>query len=94
MHPDGREVKRVAERGGWPVWWPDGGRIGLQTLGPEGNTELTMVTLATGEARVLPGLRFNGTNYPFDVSRDGKWLVTTNAVDEEDEIWVLEGKER
>jgi hypothetical protein len=39
-------------------------------------------------------LRFSGINYPFDVSRDGKWLVTTNTVDEEDEIWLLEGKER
>jgi Tol biopolymer transport system component len=94
VHPDGTGLKRVAERGGWPVWWPDGNSIGLQTLGPEGNTELTMVTLATREARVLAGLRFNGTNFPFDVSRDGKWLVTTNAVDEEDEIWVLEGKAR
>jgi eukaryotic-like serine/threonine-protein kinase len=92
VHPDGSGLKRVAERGGWPVWWPGGDRIGLQTTGPEGNAELTVVTLATGETRVLPGLRFSGTNYPFDVSRDGKWLVTTNTVDEEDEIWVLEGR--
>jgi hypothetical protein len=51
---------------------------------------LTVVTLKTGEAKVLPGLRFSGTNFPFDVSGDGRWLVTTNAVDEEDEIWLLE----
>jgi Tol biopolymer transport system component len=92
VHPDGSGLKRVAERGGWPVWWPDGGKIGLQTVGPDGNTELTVVTLATGEAKVLPGLHFNGTNYPFDVSRDGKWLVRTDAVAESDEIWLLESK--
>ncbi len=90
VHADGSGLKRVTERGGWPVWWPDGQQVGMQTLGPEGNVEITVVTLATGETRVLPGLRFTGVNYPFDVSRDGKWLVTTNEVDESDEIWLLE----
>jgi eukaryotic-like serine/threonine-protein kinase len=94
IKPDGSGLRRVAELGGWPVWWPDGGEIGMQTVGPEGNTELTVVTLKTGGATVLPGLRFSGTNFPFDVSGDGKWLVTTNAVDEEDEIWLLEGEEK
>ena len=94
VHPDGSGLKRVAEHGGWPVWWPSGEKIGLQTIGAEGNAEFTVITLATGVSRVLPGLRFSGINYPFDVSRDGKWLVTTNTVDEEDEIWLLEGKER
>ena len=90
VHADGSGLKRVTERGGWPVWWPDGQQIGMQTMGSEANGEFTVVTLATGEARVLPGLRLTGTNYPFDVSRDGKWLVTTNEVDESDEIWLLE----
>jgi len=94
MHPDGSGLKRVAETGGWPVWWPDGEKIGLQTLGPEGNVEITVVTLATGETQVLPGLRFSGVNYPFDISRDGKWLVTTNEVGESDEIWLLEAREK
>jgi hypothetical protein len=85
-------MKRVAERGGWPVWWPDGGKIGLQTVGPEGNTELAVVTVGTGEMKALPGLRFNGINYPFDVSRDGKWVVTTNSQHVSDEIWLLEGE--
>jgi eukaryotic-like serine/threonine-protein kinase len=94
VHPDGSGMRRVAERGGWPVWWPDGEKIGLQTVGPEGSTEITVVTVATGETRVLPGLRFSGVNYPFDVSRDGKWLVTTNSEHEMDEIWLLEGEKR
>jgi len=94
VHPDGSGMKRVTELGGWPVWWPSGDKIGMQTVGPEGNTEFTVVTLATGEAKVLPGLRFSGTNFPFDVSRDGKWLVTTNSVDVSDEIWLLEAEKK
>ena len=92
MHPDGSGMKRVAERGGWPVWWPGSDKIGMQRVGPEGNQEYAVLTLATGEIKVLPGLKFNGVNYPFDVSRDGKWLVSTNVQHISDEIWVLGGK--
>jgi eukaryotic-like serine/threonine-protein kinase len=92
VHPDGSGLKRVLELGGWPVWWPHGDKIGLQTVSPEGNAQFTVVTLATGDTQVLPGLHLNGTNYPFDVSRDGKWLVTTNMMDESDEVWLLEGE--
>lgn len=92
VHPDGSGLKRVADRGGWPVWWPGGDKIGLQRIGPDTNAEFVVVTLATGETKVLPGLRFNGINFPFDVSRDGKWLVTTNAQHLSDEIWLLEKK--
>ncbi|HXX13896.1 MAG TPA: protein kinase [Candidatus Eremiobacteraceae bacterium] len=91
VHADGAGLKRIADNGGWPVWWPDGGKIGLQTVGPDGNAQFTVITLATGQSRVLPGLRFDGTNYPFDVSHDGKRLVTTNTVDESQEIWLLQG---
>jgi len=42
----------------------------------------------------LRGLRFNGVNFPCDVSRDGKWLVTTNSQHISDEIWLLEGEKR
>jgi Tol biopolymer transport system component/tRNA A-37 threonylcarbamoyl transferase component Bud32 len=92
VRPDGSGLKRVTELGGWPVWWPRGDKIGMQTVGAGGNEEITVVTLATGETRVLPGLRFNGTNFPFDVSRDGRWLVTSNSVEESDEIWLLESE--
>ncbi len=92
VHADGSGLKRVTERGGWPVWWPNGDQMGMQTVGPDGNIEITVVNLARGDRRVLPGLRFSGTNYPFDVSRDGKWLVTTNTADESDEIWLLEAE--
>ncbi|MGB7846157.1 MAG: protein kinase [Candidatus Acidiferrum sp.] len=94
VHPDGSGLKRVADHGGWPVWWPGSDKIGLQRVGPDGNEEYAVVNLATGEAKVLPGLHFSGTNYPFDVSRDGKWLVTTNSQHVSDEIWLLEGERK
>ena len=90
VKPDGTGLKRIAERGGWPVWWPNGEQIGMQTLGPDGNVQFTVVKLSNGGAKVLPSLRFSGTNYPFDVSADGKWLVTTNSIEDGDEIWLLE----
>jgi eukaryotic-like serine/threonine-protein kinase len=90
VHADGSGLKRVTEKGGWPVWWPDGEQIGMQTSGPDGNMQVTVAKVSTGETRVLGGLRFFGDNYPFDVSRDGKWLVTTNEVGESNEIWLLE----
>jgi eukaryotic-like serine/threonine-protein kinase len=91
VHPDGTGLKRIADSGGWPVWWPDGSRIGLQTVGPDGNAQFTVIALASGQSYVLPGLHFDGINYPFDVSHDGKRLVTTNTVDESQEIWLLQG---
>ena len=90
VHPDGSGLKRVAERGGWPVWWPGSDKLGLQAIRADGNEEYVVVTMATGEAKVLPGLHFDGVNFPFDVSRDGKWLVTTNSQHVSDEIWVLQ----
>ena len=90
VHPDGSGTKRVADRGGWPVWWPGSDRIGMQRAGPEENTEFAVVNLASGKISVLPGMTFGGSNYPFDVSRDGKWLVTTIAEHISDEVWLLE----
>jgi Tol biopolymer transport system component len=90
VHPDGTGLKRVSDVGSWPVWWPGSDKIGMQTVGPDGNTELDVINLATGEIKPLPGLKFNGVNYPFDVSRDGNYLVTTNDEHISDEIWLLE----
>ena len=90
VHPDGTGMKRVADHGGWPIWWPHSDKIGFQTVGPDDNAEFVAMNLSTGESKVLPGLKFNGMNYPFDVSRDGKWLVTSNMQHVSDEIWLLE----
>jgi eukaryotic-like serine/threonine-protein kinase len=94
VHPDGTGLRRLTENGGWAVWWPDGEQIGFQVEGTDGNEQIEVLELKTGERRTLPNFHFGGTNYPFDVSRDGKWLVTTNAQHLSDEIWLLEPPEK
>jgi eukaryotic-like serine/threonine-protein kinase len=90
MRSDGTAARRVSETGGWPVWWPEDNKIGFQIVGADGNTHLEAVPFSGGPAQAVRGPEFNGTNYPFDVSRDGKFLVTTNDVHVSDEIWLLE----
>jgi len=83
------EPRRLSDTGGWPVWWPDGRRVGFQAVNPEGNAEIRVVPLAGGPATTLSQIRFLGTNYPFDVSRDGRWLATSNTVSVSNELWLL-----
>jgi eukaryotic-like serine/threonine-protein kinase len=94
VHPDGTGLRRLTENGGWAVWWPDGEQIGFQVVGSDGNQQIQVLSLKTGATRTLPNLHFIGTNFPFDISRDGKWLVTTNFQHISDEIWLLEPAEK
>jgi len=94
VHPDGTGLRRLTESGGWAVWWPDGEHIGFQVVDRDGNEQIQVFSLKTGETRTLPNLPFVGTNFPFDISRDGKWLVTTNFQHLSDEIWLLEPAEK
>jgi Tol biopolymer transport system component len=94
VHPDGTGLRRLTEEGGWAVWWPDGKQLGFQVIGPEGNTQIHVYNLNSGETRTLSKIQFAGTNFPFDISRDGKWLVTTNYQHISDEIWLLEPAEK
>jgi serine/threonine protein kinase/Tol biopolymer transport system component len=94
VHPDGSALKRLTERGGWAVWWPDGEQIGFQVVGADGNSQIQVLNLKSGETRTLSNLHFLGTNFPFDISRDGKWLATTNFQHVSDEIWLLEPVEK
>jgi TolB protein len=89
MRADGSGARRLSETGSWPVWWPDGKQIGYQAVGPDGAQQIRVVPFVGGASRLLPGLRFEGTNHPFDVSRDGVWLVTTNEINVLHEIWML-----
>ncbi len=86
---DGARMRRLSETGGWPVWWPDGGRVGYQDIGPDGSEEILTTPLAGGSAGRLRGLRFDGNNYPFDISADGRLLATSNCVTTSSEIWLL-----
>ena len=90
IRPDGTELHRLTDTGGWPVWWPDGKQIGYQTVTAEGNAQISIARLDGGTPRTLDSLRFYGTNFPFDVSRDATRLVVTNTQHLSDEIWLLE----
>lgn len=94
IHPDGSGLRRLSEIGGWAVWWPDGEQIGFQIVGSDGNEQIQVLNLKTGATRTLPKLHFIGTNFPFDISRDGMWLVTDNFQHISDEIWLLEPAEK
>jgi serine/threonine protein kinase len=94
VHPDGTGLKRISENGGWAVWWPDGEQIGFQVVGPDGNEKIQVLRLKTGETWAIPNISFVGTNHPFDISRDGKWLTTTSYQHLSDEIWLLEPAEK
>ena len=94
VHPDGSGLRRISENGGWAVWWPDGDQLGFQVIGQDGNEQIKVFRLKTGEIRALPNVHFVGTNHPFDISRDGKSLTTTNYQHLSDEIWLLEPPEK
>jgi len=94
VHPDGSGLRRISETGGWAVWWPDGDQLGFQVVGPDGNTEIKVFRLKTGETHTLSDFHLVSTNHPFDISRDGKWLTTTNYQHLSDEIWLLEPVEK
>jgi eukaryotic-like serine/threonine-protein kinase len=94
VHPDGTGLRQLTKTGGWAVWWPDGGHIGFQAVGPDGNQQIQVYSLKSEETRTLSNMHFIGINFPFDVSRDGKKLITTNFQHLSDEIWLLEPAEK
>jgi hypothetical protein len=54
--------------------------------------QIQTVTLEGQASTSVVPIRFGATNEPFDVSRDGRLLATTNAVHVSSEIWVLESR--
>jgi len=86
---DGTGLRQLTETGSWPVWWPDGKRISYQNTGPDGSEQILTVALAGGPPKPLASVRFRGTNYTFDISRDGKLLATSNSLDVSSDIWLL-----
>jgi Tol biopolymer transport system component len=90
VRPDGTELRRLSETGSWPVWWPDGKRISYLGVSSDGTQEIRTVDVATGVSELLRGLRFKATNAPFDISRDGAFIATSDVVQVSSEIWLLE----
>jgi Tol biopolymer transport system component/tRNA A-37 threonylcarbamoyl transferase component Bud32 len=89
INADGSEERRLTETGGWPVWWPDGSRIGYQVVEADGKERLYTVSPEGGPSRPLDVIRYEAINCPFDLSPDGTKLVTTNQVHVLSEIWLL-----
>ena len=87
---NGAGLRRLSADGAWPVWLPDGSKIGYLAAGADGNQQILAVPFQGGTPQPLSSLRFNGVNYPFDVSPDGRTIVTSNTVHLSSEIWKLE----
>ena len=92
VNADGTGMRRLTKHGGWPVWWPDGKRIGYMTIAPDGMQQVEVVSVDDGAVTKLSVVRYSGANFPFDVSFDGKRYVTSNSVHVSDEIWLLSRK--
>ncbi len=89
VRPDGSDLRRLADTGGWPVWWPDSQSVGYLTVGADGGQQIFRVGLDGSPAERIEGPRFSGTNYPFAITPDGTQMVTSNRVHLTDEIWLM-----
>lgn len=94
VRADGTGERRLTQTGSWPVWWPDGKRIGYLATAADGSQQIRTVPFAGGASLPLSELRFNGTNFPFDISPDGTQVASTNSVPLSAEIWLLELERR
>ena len=87
---NGTGQRQITKDGGWPVWWPDGKRIGFLALGWDGNARIRVANIKDGVTRTLDNVRLQGSNRPFDVFDDGNRVVVGSMIHDLDEIWVLE----
>ena len=89
IRPGDTEGRRLTSEGGWPVWWPDGRRIGYISVGPDGNQEIRVVSIDGGAPQTLP-IRLVGMNHPFAVTNDAQAIVVSDSVHISSQIWLLQ----
>ena len=89
IRPGDTEGRRLTSEGGWPVWWPDGRRVGYIAVGPDGNQQIRVVPIDGGAPLTLP-IRLSGLNHPFAVTNDAQTLVVSDAVHISSQIWLLQ----
>jgi Tol biopolymer transport system component len=89
IRPGDREGRRLTNEGGWPVWWPDGRRVGYISVGPGGNEEIRVISIDGGAPLTLP-IRLAGLNHLFAVTNDAKAIVVSDAAHMSSEIWFLQ----
>jgi eukaryotic-like serine/threonine-protein kinase len=87
---DGTGERRLTDAGGWPVWWPDGRGVAFQAVGPDGTEQIRVAPLAGGPVHAMTEIQFSGLNNPFDISKDGTLIVSSDNTHLSDEIWLLE----
>jgi Tol biopolymer transport system component/DNA-binding winged helix-turn-helix (wHTH) protein len=86
----GREKRWVTRTGTWPTWMPDGHTLAFGDLGPHGDQTAWAVDVREGKPQPLAAFRWQGTVWPFVVTRDGRHLVTTDGSAIKSTIWLGE----
>jgi Tol biopolymer transport system component len=89
IRPGDTEGRRLTGEGGWPVWWPDGRRVGYIAVGPDGNEAIRVVSIDGGAPVTLP-IRLSGLNHPFAVTPDGQAIVVSDSIHVSSQIWLLQ----
>jgi TolB protein len=89
IRSDGTNERQLTSVGGWPVWWPDGRHISYLATAEDGTQRIQTISTDGGASGREIQQRFRGVNHPFDLTRDGEWLVTSDAAHVSSEIWVL-----
>jgi Tol biopolymer transport system component len=86
---DTGEVRQLTSTGGWPAWWRDSRQIGFLVTGVGDTQQIWIAPLDGGKVARIETVSYRTNNCPFDVSRDGRWLVTTNGEQILSEVWLL-----
>ncbi len=87
LDADGSNPHMLSKLGGFPVWWPDASKIGYLIRGQDGNQEIQVKNLASGDVETL-AIKFRGLNHPFDVDTTER-LATTQSIPFSNEVWLL-----